>query len=88
MYIVHSASGVLANINTDLLLPFLLDSISAANNLAYLLARDALHTLATTARQASPGVAGAATKFEDPSRGIVTMGELSSEASSQVSIPS
>ncbi|CAB1120360.1 unnamed protein product [Ectocarpus sp. CCAP 1310/34] len=62
-------------------------------SLAYLLARDALHTLAAAARQAPPGldqrnlcasVAGTGLHFEDPSRGIMKPAGLSSQASSKV----
>ncbi|CAM9328628.1 unnamed protein product [Ectocarpus sp. 12 AP-2014] len=67
-------------------------SISATNNLAYLLARDALHTLTAAVRQAPPGldqhnlsagVAGTGLQFEDPSRGIMKPAGLSSQASSK-----
>lgn len=68
-------------------------SIPATNNLAYLLARDALHTLAAAARQAPPGLdnhnasagtAGNGLLFEDPSRGMMKAANLSSQASSRV----
>lgn len=61
-------------------------SISATNNLAYALARDALHTLATAARHAPANMHGTGLQFEDPSRGALKAGELSSDASSQVII--
>ena len=65
-----------------------LTSISATNNLAYLLARDALHTLAAAARQApaglNAGVAGTGLQFEDPSRRVMKVPEVSSQASSKV----
>lgn len=68
-------------------------SVTATNNLAYLLARDALHTLAAAARQAPPGLdnhnlfagaVGTGLQFEDPSRGMMKAAEVSSEASSKV----
>lgn len=68
-------------------------SITATNNLAYLLARDALHTLAAAARQAPPGLdnhnasagtTGSGLLFEDPSRGMMKAANLSSQASSRV----
>lgn len=70
-------------------------SVTATNNLAYLLARDALHTLAAAARQAPPGLeernlsagsVGTGLQFEDPSRGMMKAAEASSEASSKVCI--
>lgn len=85
--------------NAQLLLLLLLlnlFSVAAANNLAYLLARDALHTLAAAARQAPrglehdhstssyAGVTGTGLQFEDPSRGVMKTAELSSEASRKV----
>lgn len=62
-------------------------SIPATNNLAYILARDALHTLATAARQAPQSVGGTGLlAFEDPSRGLMKPGRLTIDASSQVDI--
>ncbi|CAM9389724.1 unnamed protein product, partial [Pylaiella littoralis] len=74
-------------------------SVAAANNLAYLLARDALHTLAAATRQAprgldhhhhgdssniSAGIACTGLQFEDPSRGMMKAVPLSCEASRKV----
>lgn len=62
-------------------------SISATNNLAYVLARDALHTLAAAARQAPMCISGTGLKFKDPSRRAMHAGDVSSEASTQVINP-
>lgn len=64
-------------------------SISATNNLAYLLARDALQTLALAVRQALQGGGGSeglsgGLKLEDSSRDLMQAGDFSSESSSQV----
>lgn len=64
------------------------NSISAMNNLAYMLARDALHTLAAVARQAPQGVDGfvGGLSFENPSKGLMQTGDISINASSQVQL--
>lgn len=63
-------------------------STSATNNLAYLLARDALHTLAAAARQAATGlnagVAGTGIQFEDPCKRVMAVAEVSCQASTKV----
>lgn len=80
--------SIILSISPFLLFP-LPTSTSATNNLAYLLARDALHTLAAAARQAptgldAGGVAGTGLQFEDPSRRVMKAPEVSCQASSKV----
>lgn len=82
----RSNPSTIIDISTSIFPPLL--STSATNNLAYLLARDALHTLAAAARQAptglNVGVAGTGLLFEDPSRRVTKVAGVSCQASAKV----